>query len=264
MRANHVQQTWEQGGSVVTAWLNVGNSYVAELMAHEAFDCLTVDMQHGVVGYEDAVVMLQAISTTGKTPFVRVPWNDPAIIMKVLDAGAYGIICPMVNSKAEAEAFVGACRYAPQGYRSFGPNRALLYAGNDYFTHANDTVVTMAMIETAEAVENLEEILAVPGLDAIYVGPADLSISLTGQRSGDYTDPELVAVLDHILVTAQKFGIRAGLHTGSPEYALKMFEKGFQFAAIQSAASYMATEAKRVLAVTGRTGSEQKRQVGPY
>ncbi|MEZ4581401.1 MAG: aldolase/citrate lyase family protein [Caldilineaceae bacterium] len=118
----------------------------------------------------------------------------------------YGLICPMVNSKEEAEAFVGACRYPPKGYRSFGPRRATVYAGEDYPEYANETVVTMAMIETADAVKNLEDILSVGELDAIYVGPADLSLSLTNQRSFDYTDPELMAVLDHILVTAQKFG----------------------------------------------------------
>lgn len=263
MRTNRVKEIWAEGGAVVTAWLNVGNAFVAEVLAQQPFDCLTIDMQHGLVGYEDALVMLPAISTTGKPPFVRVPWNDPAVIMKALDAGAYGIICPMINSRAEAEKFVGACRYAPAGYRSFGPTRALVYGGSDYFANANETIATLAMIETAEALENLEEILSVPGLDAIYVGPSDLSISLTGKQSADYTDPELVAVLDHILVTAQKYGVVAGIHTSSPEYANQMFAQGFQFSAIQSATSYMVNEAKRILAVTGRTADGTTRS-GPY
>ena len=115
--------------------------------------------------------MLQGICTTEVTPIARVPWNDPALIMKMLDAGAYGIICPMINTRAEAERFVGACRYAPVGYRSSGPIRAALWAGDDYHAKANDTVLTFAMIETAEAVRNLDEILTTPGLDAVYIGP---------------------------------------------------------------------------------------------
>jgi 4-hydroxy-2-oxoheptanedioate aldolase len=122
----------------------------------------------------------------------------------------------------------------------------------------------MAMIETAEAVENLEEILSVAELDAIYVGPADLSLSLTHKRSFDYTDPELMAVLDHILATAQKFGTPAGIHTGSPEFANQMIEKGFQYIAIQNETAYMVTEAKRVLGAVGRSGTARTRPSGPY
>lgn len=264
MRPNRLREIWADGGAAVTGWLSVDNAFVAELMAHLPFDSLTLDMQHGLIDYQAAVQMLQAISTTDVVPMARIPWNDPAIIMKMLDAGVYGLICPMVNSKAEAEAFVGACRYPPKGYRSFGPRRATTYAGEDYPEHANETVVTMAMIETAEAVENLEEILSVAELDAIYVGPADLSLSLTHKRSFDYTDPELMAVLDHILATAQKFGTPAGIHTGSPEFANQMIEKGFQYIAIQNETAYMVTEAKRVLGAVGRSGTARTRPSGPY
>ena len=265
MRPNRLREIWAEGGAAVTGWLSVDSPFIAELLAHLPFDCLTLDMQHGLIDYQGAVQMLQAISTTGMTPTARIPWNDPAIIMKMLDAGIYGLICPMVNSKEEAEAFVGACRYPPKGYRSFGPRRATVYAGEDYPEYANETVVTMAMIETGDAVKNLEEILSVGELDAIYVGPADLSLSLTNQRSFDYTDPELMAVLDHILVTAQKFGTPAGIHTGSPAFANQMIEKGFQFVAIQNETAYMISEAKRVLSEVGRTGAPApSRPAGPY
>ena len=147
-------------------------------MAHAGWDSLVVDMQHGMIDYQMMVTMLQAISTTNTVPLVRVPWNDPAHIQKALDAGAYGIICPMINNRAEAEKFVGSCRYAPLGYRSSGPIRASLYGGADYHMKANDIVLAFGMIETAEAMENLDEIMSVKGLDAIYVGPSDLSISL--------------------------------------------------------------------------------------
>ena len=171
MRENTVKSIWAKGGVVVNGWLSIPSSFSAEVMAHQGFDSLVVDMQHGVVDYQTAVTMLQAISTTGVIPFARVPWNDPAHIMKILDAGAYGIICPMINSRKEAEQLVRTCKYAPKGYRSFGPVRASIYAGSDYALHANDTIVVMPMIETKEAVQNIDEILSTPGVDAIYVGP---------------------------------------------------------------------------------------------
>src|SRR5947208_252739 len=150
-------------------------------MAHQGFDSLTVDMQHGVVDYQVAVTMLQAVSTTPVIPLARVPWNDPARLMKILDAGVYGVICPMVNTRAQAEALVAACKYAPRGYRSWGPVRASIYAGADYGDHANDDLIVMPMIETAEAVKNIDAILSVPGVDAVYVGPSDLSLTLSAR-----------------------------------------------------------------------------------
>ena len=142
MRANRVREIWRSGGAVVNGWCGIPDSFAAEVMAHMGWDSIVIDLQHGVVDYQAMVRMLQAISTTNVVPLVRVPWNDPAMIMKALDAGAYGIICPMVNSRAECEAFVGACRYAPRGYRSSGPVRASLYGGPDYHAKADDEVVT--------------------------------------------------------------------------------------------------------------------------
>src|SRR5262249_23750253 len=140
--------------------LAIANPFSAELMAHQGFDAVTVDLQHGPVDFQAAVGMLAAISTTPAVPMARVPWNEPILTAKLLDAGAYGVICPMINPKAEAEALVGACRYPPRGARSFGPNRALLYGGADYWQHANDEVLVFAMIETREAVKNLDEIVS--------------------------------------------------------------------------------------------------------
>ena len=130
-------------------------------MAAQGWDSLTIDLQHGLIDYQVAVGMLQAISGGPTTPLVRIPWLDPAIIMKLLDAGAYGVICPMINSAEETERFVAACRYPPAGIRSFGPLRARLYAGSDYFKEANRTILAIAMIETHSALEHLDEILSV-------------------------------------------------------------------------------------------------------
>ena len=178
MRENTVKTAWRAGRVTYGAWLGIPSSFSAEVVAHQGFDYITVDMQHGLIDYQVAVTMLQAISTTNAIPFVRVPWNEPGIIGKMLDAGAYGIIIPMVNSVAEAQAAAGACRYAPAGYRSFGPVRAAYYGGPDYAVSANDEVACIPMIETTRAIAQLDDILAVPGIDAVYVGPADLSLTL--------------------------------------------------------------------------------------
>ena len=232
MRENNLRKIWSDGGAVVNGWLGIPSGLSAEVMAHQGWDSLTVDMQHGVVDYQMAASMFQAISTTDTVPMARVPWLEPGIIMKALDAGAYGIICPMVSNRAEAERFVGACRYPPQGYRSFGPVRALMYGGADYPQHANDTVLAIAMIETEEAMENLDEIMSVPGLDGVYIGPADLSIAHGRPPKFDHTEPEMMAVIERILATAKSNGIAAGIHCGSTAYARRMIGLGFQLVTI--------------------------------
>ena len=178
MRENRIKTIWKQGQAAVNGWLAIPNVFSAETMAHAGWDSLTIDMQHGVVDYNAVLTMLTAVSTTAATPLVRVPWLDPGIIMKVLDAGAYGVICPMINSRSDVEKLVGAMRYPPKGQRSFGPIRAFLCAGADYPQHANGAMLAFAMIETRQALENLDDILSVDGLDAVYIGPSDLSLAL--------------------------------------------------------------------------------------
>ncbi|MEE8271166.1 MAG: aldolase/citrate lyase family protein [Alphaproteobacteria bacterium] len=244
MRENGIRRIWRGGGAVANGWLGIPSAFSAETMAHQGWDSLTVDMQHGVVDYQAAVSMLTAISTTDTTPLVRVPWLDPGIIMKMLDAGAYGVICPMVNTVSDAETLVSACRYPPRGGRSFGPIRALLYAGADYARHANDTVIPFAMIETAEALDNLEAILSVEGLEAIYVGPADLSLALGCTPTFDQEEKPVVEAIEHIARTAREMGVAAGIHNGTPAYALRMIEQGYSFVTIASDARLMAAGAK--------------------
>ncbi|MBI3143711.1 MAG: 2,4-dihydroxyhept-2-ene-1,7-dioic acid aldolase [Pseudogulbenkiania sp.] len=253
MRENRIRSIWQAGGAVVNGWLAIPNGFAAETMAHQGWDALTIDMQHGVVDYQEAVNMLTAISTTQTVPMVRVPWLDPGIIMKMLDAGAYAVICPMVNNREDAEKLVAATKYPPQGSRSFGPIRALLYAGADYGKKANDTVVTFAMIETREALDNLDDILSVEGLDAVYIGPADLSLALGCTPKFDQDEKEVVEAIDYILARAKAHGVVAGIHNGTPEYALKMIEKGFQFVTVASDARLMAAGAQQVVA-TMRNG----------
>ena len=247
MRENRLRQIWSQGGAVVNGWLSIPSAFSAEVMAHQGWDSLTVDMQHGVVDYQEAVNMFTAVSTTDVVPLVRVPWLEPGILMKVLDAGAYGLICPMVNTRAEAEALVAATHYPPRGNRSVGPIRGLLYGGADYLQKANDTIVVFAMIETRQALENVDEILSVEGLDAIYIGPGDLSNSLGCTPKLDQDEKPVVEAIDHILERAKAHGVIAGLHNGTPEYALKMIDKGFQFVTIGSDSRLMAAGCEDVI-----------------
>ena len=247
MRPNNIRNIWQAGGAVVNGWLAIPNSFSTETMAHQGWDSLTIDLQHGVVDYQAMVTMLQAISTTETVPVVRVPWLEPGILMKTLDAGAYAVICPMINTKEDAQKLVAYTHYAPKGTRSFGPVRALLYSGADYPKHANENIVTFAMIETAAALDNLDEILSVEGLDAIYIGPSDLSLALGCNPTFDDLDPKAAQAVDHILARAKAHGVVAGIHNGSPEAALQRISKGFQFVTVSSDARLMAAGAQQVI-----------------
>ncbi|MEJ8815140.1 aldolase/citrate lyase family protein [Variovorax ureilyticus] len=248
MRENRLRTLWKSGGAAVNGWLAIPNGFSAETMAHQGWDSLTIDLQHGVVDYQSMIPMLQAISTTDTVPVVRVPWLDPAALMKTLDAGAYGVICPMINTADEAARLVAYTHYAPRGTRSFGPIRALLYGGADYPQHANDTIVTFAMIETAQALENLDAIMSVEGLDAVYIGPSDLSLALGCRPVFDDVDPPVAQAIDHILERAKAHGLVAGIHNGTPEGALARIAKGFQFVTVSSDARLMAAGSQQVLA----------------
>lgn len=226
MRENRVKSIWDKGGVVIAGGVSLGSIYAAEVMAHQGFDCLFVDMQHAPQDYLQVFAMLQAISATDTVPIVRVPWNNPADIMRALDGGAYGIVCPMVNTKADCEAFVGACLYAPRGYRSWGPIRGTIYGGPDYFQKANDTILPIAMIETREAVENIEEILTVPGLGGVYIGPTDLSICYGMTPSLDFSKPDLLPHIDRVLTAAKAKGVPAGIWCPSLADAEIMIDHG--------------------------------------
>ena len=260
MRKNKLKEIFKLGKAAVNGWLQIPNSFTAELMANQNWDSLTLDLQHGVIDYPNAVGMLQAISTTNVVPLARVNWNEPGQIMKILDAGSYGIICPMVSNKKEAEKFVKACMYPPEGYRSYGPIRGLVYGGSDYADKANDEILKFAMIETKESLDNLNEIMQTPGLDGIYIGPADLSLALGKKPSfdkpkGDPVYETIMKILDH----AKKNKIIAGIQNGEPEYAQKMIDEGFQLVTIGSDQRYMVAAAKDALS---RIKKDQKKDTG--
>ena len=248
MRINKIKKMMTEGKPVINGWLQVPSTASAETMSQQGWDSLTIDMQHGLVDYTNALPMLQTISASEVTPLARVNWNEPGQIMKILDAGSYGIICPMVSNKQQAENFVQACMYPPNGYRSYGPVRGLIYGGPDYAKHADTELLKIAMIETKEALEKLDEIMSVEGVDGIYVGPADLSLAI-GEEPG-FDRPEgtkaydqILRILDH----AKKNNIFAGIHNGSPEYAMKMVDKGFNFVTISSDQRIMGLGAKNII-----------------
>ncbi len=263
MRANRLKQIWSDGGHVVVGWLSLTDSYSAELMARQGFDAICIDMQHGLTDFAHLPAKLQGISQTDAVPIVRVPWNDPAILMRVLDAGAYGVIVPLVNNRAEAEQAVKACRYPPDGFRSFGPMRASLYAGADYAIHANDEILVFAMIETAEGLRNLDEICSTPGLDGIYVGPADLSYALGLPPRMDSTEPTHVKAVADVIAACKRHGIVAGIHTGGPAYARHIVKEGMGLVTLTSETRCIEIAARQQL--TEFRGTETARKgTGPY
>ncbi len=247
MRPNRLRELWAQDKAAVNGWLAIPNSFSAEVMAHQGWDSLTIDLQHGVIDYAALVPMLQAISTTSTVPVVRVPWLEPGILMKVLDAGAYAVICPMINTREDAQKLVHYTHYVPQGTRSFGPVRATLYGGPDYPEHANKTIVTFAMIETAQALDNLDGILSVEGLDAIYIGPSDLSLSLGCKPVFDDVDPPVKQAIEHIMARCKAHGVVAGVHNGRADVARARVDMGYRFVTLGSDARLLAAGSQELL-----------------
>ncbi len=229
---NELKTIWADGGIAHGGWLSIASSVTAEVMASVGFDYLCVDMQHGTTDYRTMYSMLQSMSASNSVPVVRVPWNEPGIIGRVLDAGALGVIVPMVNSVGEAAAAVQACRYPPEGARSWGPIRASRVYDEYSPAAANAAVACIPMIETAEAVESLDQILALDGIDAIYVGPADLSISY-GQEPAADNPGEFAAALEHIVDSCRRHGVVPGIHT-RPALAQKRRDQGFRMITVAS------------------------------
>jgi 4-hydroxy-2-oxoheptanedioate aldolase len=252
-----IRERWQNGKGIINAWLAIPSGFSAEVMAQAGWDSVTVDLQHGVQDYQSMLACFQGIELQGVPPLVRVPWNETGIIGKVLDAGAQGVICPMINTRAEAEAFVSACRYPPLGTRSFGPIRAGIYgrAGPEFTDRANAEILVMPMIETREAVNNLDAILDVKGVDAVYVGPNDLALSLGLAPRTDTDEPELLAIFERIIAATAKRGQVAGIHCASGPYAARRLKMGFRFTTITSDSGLLLTAARAVIA-TAREQSE--------
>ena len=256
-----IERLWNSGQTVVCGWLLLPDALTAEIMANQGYDIVTIDLQHGLIGYQKALSMLQAMNGSAAVPFARVPWLDPAIIMKLLDAGILGIICPMINTADDASRLASYVRYPPAGERSFGPARAGFIVDPAYGSKANDMIQCMAMIETAEGYQNLEEIVQVKGIDGVYIGPIDLTLGLYGNDLPigiDREEPEMIEAIKRILDGAHSAGKKAGIHCGTPEYASRMADLGFDLVALStdlgmfSSASRSSLEAARRL-ISGDT-----------
>jgi len=251
MMANKVKEIWASGKAVVNAWLAIPSGFSAEVIAQCGFDSVTVDLQHGVQDYLSMVQCFQAMHGYPVTTMVRVPWNEPGIIGKVLDGGAYGVICPMVNTKAEAEAFVSYCKYPPRGSRSNGPIRAGQYGGaGSYQKTANQETLCIPMLETRIAVENMEAILDVDGIAGVYVGPSDLGFSYGLKPKLDRDEPEILKIYDKLLKECDKRGIFPGIHCSGAADAARNINMGFKLVTLLSDSGLMAQFAEAQIAQT--------------
>jgi 4-hydroxy-2-oxoheptanedioate aldolase len=247
--ANKLKQRWQQDKATVNGWLAIPNGFSAEVMAQSGWDSVTVDLQHGVQDYLSMVSCFQAMQPHPPVPMVRVPWNEPGIIGKVLDGGAYGVICPMVNTREQAENFISYCKYPPRGTRSNGPIRAGVYGqGTAYQKTANEEILCIPMIETQQAIDNLDAILDVPGIDAIYVGPSDLGFSLGLEPKADREEPQILRIYDRLIAETSRRGIFAGIHCNTPTYAARAIGMGYKFVTIMNDSGLLATAARAAVA----------------
>ena len=233
MRVNRVKSMLAAGQAALGGWLSLPSAAVAETLAQQQFDWLCIDMQHALIDYRDAVDMIRVIAEHDVVPVVRVPSNEAGVIGRMLDAGALGVIIPMVNSPEEAAAAVAACRYAPAGVRSFGPGRARALYGSDYYPEANAQVLCMPMIETKEAVERIDDILDVPGIDVAFVGPVDLSITL-GLPARLDNEGSFGEARRAVASACERHGIAAGIAGAAPVAAERFLPEGYRFIPVTS------------------------------
>ena len=226
------------GETVFSAWCDLGSPVVAETVVREGYACGVFDAQHGLWDLTAVVNGIVALHGAGSTPGVRVPLADFAFVSRALDFGAEAIIAPMINTVADARQFANAAKYPPLGERSWGPQRAMVLQGKtvavDYLREANDGTLTLAMIETATALENADAIAGTPGIDALFVGPYDLSTALSGGKAQDITAPEVERAIDRICAAAIKAKKIPGIYCRDAERALAMAKRGFRFIAVGS------------------------------
>jgi 4-hydroxy-2-oxoheptanedioate aldolase len=230
-------------GYALTSYISMPGGLGAELYARQGWDAITLDLQHGLLGYDSMITVLQAIAAVDVVPLARVPWLDPSGIGRVLDAGVLGIACPMINAEADARALVRYSKYAPRGERSLGPLRAAMLDGDGYARTANEAVSVFAMIETAEALANLDAILGVEGIDGIYVGPGDLAVSMGVEPRMEGYDPQIERALDRISERCAAKGAIAGILAPNPAAAGHMLRRGFRFLTLSSDARALVAQA---------------------
>jgi 4-hydroxy-2-oxoheptanedioate aldolase len=254
MKTNHVRAALQRGQPSIGTWLTLPDPLAAHLMAQTGFDWLTVELEHTPSSLETAAQCFALIAGDGVVPLVRIPWNQAEHIKRVLDTGAWGVVVPMVNSRAEAEAVVAAARYAPLGRRSIGGHLHAASFGTDaatYYRRANDEILVVVMIEHVQALEDLEAILSVPGLDVAFIGPNDLLHSMGRPPAFDSDLPEFKAAISHVLATARQHRIAPGIHVADAAAAERRRAEGFQFIAVASEAGMMLAKAAETVRALG-------------
>lgn len=251
MRINTVKAKLAAGEPAVGTWLSLCSPVAAEYMAHMGWDWLVVDTEHSPIGFETTLHCFQAICTTDTIPMARVAWNDAQLIKRLLDAGAMGLVVPMVNSAEQARSAVAAMKYPPDGIRSLGGGRAIVY-GDDYMARANDEIACIVQIEHIEAVCRAEEIMSVEGVDACFIGPNDLAGSMGLKPDMTVSDPRHEEAVQLVLRACRSLGRPAGIHVPDAEHAFRRLEQGFRFVAIGNDAGFMRAGARQALKRLGR------------
>jgi len=249
VKTNHVKHALRAGRPTGGAWLSLCSSISAEIMSRAGLDWLLIDMEHGHGDLQTLLGQVQAIEGSPTIPIVRVQWNDPAIIKRVLDLGAYGIMIPFIGGRADAEAAVRACKYPPQGIRGIaGSHRAGGYgrAAAEYWKRANDEILVVVQIETRAAVDDIDEIVRIPGIDVIFIGPADLSTSLG--HMGNPGHPDVQAAMTRVETAARGAGLALGNITRSWEQARELYAKGYTFLTLCSDTSLLVQGSNDVVA----------------
>lgn len=247
VKDNHVKRSLREGRPTAGSWLHLCSAISAEIVSRAGFDWLLIDMEHGHGDYQTLLAQLQAIEGSPSIPIVRVQWNDPAVIKRVLDLGAYGVMVPWVGGRAEAEAAVRAVRYPPQGIRGIaGSHRAGGYGRHaaEYWKRANDEILVVIQIETPTAVAEIEDIVRVPGVDVVFVGPADLSASLG--HLGNPEHPDVQAAMARVESAAKAAGVALGNITRSWEQARELYARGYQFLTLCSDTALVVQGAQQV------------------
>jgi 4-hydroxy-2-oxoheptanedioate aldolase len=231
------------GETVFSAWCTLASPLSAETIAREGFPAAVLDAQHGLWDVAQLIAGIGALNHAGAAPVVRVPLEDFALVSRALDFGAEAIIAPMINSAADARKFASVAKFPPVGERSWGPQRAMTLQGRtktvEYLREANDGTLTFAMIETPTALANVDAIAATPGIDALFIGPYDLSTSLSGGKAQDVAAPEVEKAIDHICAAAKQAGKIPGIYCANAERALTLAKRGFKFITVGSDAAIL-------------------------
>jgi 4-hydroxy-2-oxoheptanedioate aldolase len=249
MKTNHVRAKLKHGDPSIGTWLTLPDPIAARMMARVGFDWLTVELEHAPTSFETAATSFAIIAASGSVPLARVPWNNGENIKRVLDTGAWGIVVPMVNSRLEAEAAVAAARYAPRGCRTIGGQLHAINFECDpgtYYARANDEILVVLMAEHVQAIEHADEIFSIPGIDAVFIGPNDLTHSMGMAPCFECDRTDFTDALAHILKICKKHGIAPGIHVADEAAAQRRIDQGFQFIAVGSEAGMMLQKAQDI------------------